>query len=95
MRRVIREKFPKVANRVAVGRFLRRFREASLLVKPKRVHLSPDPDDNLILGTALAAQANYLVTGDKDHLLSLKKVNGTRVVKYPPPRFSTPHPPGP
>lgn len=31
-----------------------------------------DPDDNKIIECALAAQAKYIVTGDKKHLLSLK-----------------------
>ncbi|WP_244363671.1 putative toxin-antitoxin system toxin component, PIN family [Thermus brockianus] len=51
------------------------------MVKPKpNVSLSQDRDDNVILGIALAGEAHYLVTGDKDHLLSLKKVGSTKMV---------------
>jgi hypothetical protein len=50
------------------------------VVTPERVHLSPDPDDDAIIGTLLAAKADYLVTGDKSDLLSLKKVHNIPVV---------------
>jgi len=39
------------------------------------VILSIDPEDNIILGTAIAGQADMLVSGDKKHLLSLGMVN--------------------
>ena len=44
------------------------------------VDLSPDPDDNPILATAIAGKADLLVTGDKKHLLVLGVVEGIRVV---------------
>ncbi len=44
------------------------------------VDLSPDPDDNPILATAIAGKADLLVTGDKKHLLVLEVVEGIRVV---------------
>jgi putative PIN family toxin of toxin-antitoxin system len=39
-----------------------------------------DPDDEMFIECAVAARANYLVTGDKNHLLSLKEVAGVRIV---------------
>ena len=39
-----------------------------------------DPGDNLVLATALAGDADYLVTGDRRHLLHLKKVRRTRIL---------------
>jgi putative PIN family toxin of toxin-antitoxin system len=36
------------------------------------VTASPDPDDNVILATALAGQADLIISGDKKHLLSLR-----------------------
>jgi hypothetical protein len=33
------------------------------------VTLSPDPDDNKIIATAIAGSADYLVSGDKGDLL--------------------------
>ncbi len=44
------------------------------------VDLSPDPDDNPIMATAIAGKADLLVTGDKKHLLVLGVVEGVRVV---------------
>lgn len=38
-----------------------------------------DPDDNLILATALEGRADYVVSGDK-HLLRLKEFEGVRIV---------------
>ena len=39
-----------------------------------------DPDDEMILECALAAEADYIVTGDKRHLLSLDEFRGTKIV---------------
>ena len=38
-----------------------------------KVELSPDPDDNPLLATAIAGMADFLVTGDKRDVLSLGK----------------------
>jgi putative PIN family toxin of toxin-antitoxin system len=38
-----------------------------------------DPDDDLVLATALAGQADVIITGDKD-LLVLKKHQGIRIL---------------
>ena len=39
-----------------------------------------DPDDEMFVECAVAARADYLVTGDKGHLLTLKTVAGIPVV---------------
>ncbi len=44
------------------------------------VNYSTDPADNLILATAIAGQAELLVTGDKKHLLSLGIVEAVSIV---------------
>lgn len=41
--------------------------------------VAPDQEDDLVLGTAVAASADYLVTGDK-RLLALKEHRGVRIV---------------
>ncbi len=38
------------------------------------ITLSTDPEDNIILGTAVAGKADLLVSGDKKHLLPLGKI---------------------
>jgi predicted nucleic acid-binding protein len=42
------------------------------------VDLSADPADNFLLAMAEAGNADYLVTGDGRHLLSLKRHRSTR-----------------
>lgn len=42
--------------------------------------LSTDPDDNVILATAIAAAVDLIVTGDKSHLLHLQSVEGIPIV---------------
>jgi uncharacterized protein len=39
-----------------------------------------DPKDNPIVATAVAGRADYLVTGDKAHLLPLGEYQGIRIV---------------
>lgn len=41
--------------------------------------LAPDPDDDVVIGKAIAAQADFIVTGDKA-LLSVGKYEGVRIV---------------
>lgn len=81
LRRVSR--YPKLRDRLKahlVGGLINRIRDRAELVEPATLDASPDPDDNLILGIAVAAEADVLVTGDKSHLLSLKTVGGVSVL---------------
>ncbi|MBZ5573402.1 MAG: putative toxin-antitoxin system toxin component, PIN family [Acidobacteriia bacterium] len=45
-----------------------------------RMKLSPDPDDDVFLETAVDGKANLLVTNDKADLLSLRVVKGIPIV---------------
>jgi uncharacterized protein len=45
------------------------------------VSYSPDPDDNIILATAIAGKANYLVSGDKSDLLKLGVVEDIFILR--------------
>ena len=40
-----------------------------------------DPDDNMVLECAVIGQANYIVTGDKKHLLPLKNYQGIAILQ--------------
>ncbi len=44
------------------------------------VNMCKDPDDNPLLAMAIAADVDFLVTGDKRDLLSLNKFKGVRIV---------------
>ena len=50
-------------------------------VAPNHKHIEKlrDPDDQMIVGTALAGDADFLITGDKD-LLVLKQIQKTIVI---------------
>jgi putative PIN family toxin of toxin-antitoxin system len=39
-----------------------------------------DPDDNMVLECAVVGHANYIVTGDKKHLLPLQNYQGIEIV---------------
>lgn len=54
--------------------------QAEITLYLPTVFLSPDPDDNHILATALGGGADYLVTGDKRDLLSLIDVQGIPII---------------
>jgi len=54
--------------------------QATVLEILPTVELSPDPDDNPVLAMAEASQAQYLVSGDKEDLLALGAIGGTRIV---------------
>lgn len=41
--------------------------------------IAPDPDDDVVIGTALAAKAELVVTGDKP-LLTVSEHQGVRIV---------------
>jgi len=45
-----------------------------------RIEASPDPFDNYLLATAIAGSADFLVTGDKLHLLSLRRYRGVKII---------------
>jgi uncharacterized protein len=59
---------------------------AYLVYQTERVELisslrvSPDPDDDVFLETAVDGRANWLVTNDKADLLSLRTVKGIPIV---------------
>ena len=50
---------------------------ATIVECPKVIE--EDPDDNVVLATALEGRAEFLVSGDR-HLLSLREFRGIRIV---------------
>ena len=63
------------------GRLVNEIRRLAILCEPVNVaSISPDPDDDFLLAVAEAAHADYLVTGDKTDLLSLRRHAATRIL---------------
>ena len=44
------------------------------------IDASPDKKDNRYLACAVNGEADFLVTGDKKHLLALKKIGKTKII---------------
>ena len=64
----------------AAAAFLKAFRQQVLLVEPEPLpkRVCRDPDDDLVLATALGADATTIVTGDDD-LLVLGSYSGIEI----------------
>ncbi len=80
LERILRDKFRfttrQTDERVAVIR-----RMATLVEPTERIALVvAKDDDNRILECAVAARADFLVTGDKEHLLPLRSIGATQIV---------------
>jgi predicted nucleic acid-binding protein len=75
---------PRVAELIKphrAGRLVNQIRNlAENIVDLPPGERSPDPDDNYLLALSAAGRADYLVTGDKGHLLLLGFHHGTRIV---------------
>ena len=82
LRRVIR--YPKIRKRlrpVHAGELVNALYELAERVGPlPGVTASPDPADNVLLAIAQAGSADYLVSGDKRHLLALKRHGNAQIV---------------
>jgi len=74
-----RDKFIVKTSRVE--RFLAILVRKSKIVTPSSRFkvISEDPDDDVVLNTAYAGKAEYIVTGDR-HLLALKEFKRTKIV---------------
>lgn len=73
--------FRKRLRRSEVGRLVRDLRRLTVLIEQlPRVSRSLDPDDDYLLALAQAGNADFLATGDKSDLLTLKRHRSTRIV---------------
>jgi putative PIN family toxin of toxin-antitoxin system len=56
--------------------------ESAELVFPleRATGATPDPEDEMVLECALAAEADFIVSGDKRHLLALKAFRGIPIL---------------
>lgn len=55
--------------------------ERTKIIYPQsKIEISGDPKDNMYLACVKDGQADYLITGDKKHLLPLKEFKKTKIV---------------
>ena len=77
--RVLVDKFEREEDEVM--RFIRLLYDLGKMIKPKiklrKIRYTPD---NRILECAIEGEADYIVTGDKKHLLSLKEFKNIPIV---------------
>lgn len=77
-----RDKFRKYVRIAEVDSFIENLKlRLTLIITVSKVNVSIDPDDDFLLTLALDGQADYLITGDKSHLLSLKTFNGIFIIR--------------
>ena len=77
-----RDKFRKYVTPTAIALFLDILKARLTVITPTTVVTDrPDPDDNYLLSLAIDAQANYLITGDKKHLLALSPYRGIQILR--------------
>ena len=77
-----RRKFEKkiAASLLSVDQLVDRYAELNILVRPAPMpRIAPDPDDDVVIGTALAAKADLIVTGDRP-LLLVTAYQGVRII---------------
>jgi len=68
------------ASGFSISQIVHFYFELVVIVRPTPVpRIAPDPDDDVVIGTAIAAKADLLVTGDKP-LLSVKTFESGRIV---------------
>jgi uncharacterized protein len=77
-------RYDRVKKRVEpheVGTFVNALREHAIVIEDlPSIDISPDPDDNPVIATAIAGAAQYLVSRDKDDVLELESVAGVRIL---------------
>ena len=72
-------------SRERVSQAVRTLGDAATIVEPPRLPelIEAGHADNRILECAVAASADYLVTGDRRHLLPLEKHHGSSILNAP------------
>jgi uncharacterized protein len=77
-------RYPKLRSRLTpalAGRLINELRQVAVLIQDlPLVDVSPDPYDNYLLAMASGGEAEYLVTGDKQDVLSLERYLDTRIL---------------
>lgn len=82
LRQVVRRPFFQARLKASeIGRMVNDIRRLAMMCDTlPAVSRSPDPNDDYLPALCQAASADYLVTGDKSHLLALERHEGTRIL---------------
>ena len=80
LERILREKFEWEEERIE--RSLNRIKEKAIQVQPKTKIsvIKQKDDDNRILECGIEGKVQYIISGDKRHLLPLKEYKGIKIV---------------
>ena len=82
MAEVLEHKFNWPEDRSSMA--LEALQQTATIIEPRHLTvIKPDHADNRILACAVQASADYLVTGDRRHLLPLEEHRGTRLLNAP------------
>lgn len=77
-------RYPKIRERLTpslAGRLVNDLRHAAVVAERLPVvTVCADPGDNHLLATSAVGGADFLVTGDKRHLLTLERYQTTRII---------------
>lgn len=79
---LVRPKFARkiAASTLTVDQLVEGYAQLASVVRPMSTpRIAPDPDDDVVIGTALAAKAEIVVTGDKP-LLAVNAYQGVKIV---------------
>jgi hypothetical protein len=77
-----RPKFERkiTASLLSIDQLVDLYAEMVAVVRPISIpRLASDPDDDVVIGTAIAAKADFVVTGDRT-LLSVMEYEGGRII---------------
>ena len=72
--------YPRVRKLLQRFVVLYRTQTTHIVVNLALQAVESDPDDNIIVELAVAGNARYIVTGDKKHLLPLRRYQGIEIV---------------
>lgn len=77
---VLKDKFKW--SRQQISETISFIKAIATLVKPHMTidAVKNDPSDNKVIECAVSSQAAYIVTGDRKHLLSIRKYKGIRII---------------
>jgi putative PIN family toxin of toxin-antitoxin system len=78
--RILKERFEWSEGNI--HRVLNRIKRQTILVNPKLkvTVIKENHDDNRILECAIEGTVQYLISGDRKHLLPLKEYQGTKII---------------